>query len=194
MPRIFVMLLLLLLRQHSAVATPTPGNFADAAETIDVPPEHRAPPPGAAAAAPAPPIPPGVVAHLPGFGPRPPLLAAAAPLPRAYIGGNVSALNCTDCCLPECLAEENDGGDGGDSVVVPAQKQSSLSATCRPKTSSSLNCNNTCSECSSQVTAQQPSSKLTTTTPSTTPSSILPPLTGIQMKLQHLTGAATNCC
>ncbi|XP_036337390.1 keratin-associated protein 10-7-like [Rhagoletis pomonella] len=105
----------------------------------------------------------------------------------AYIGGNVSALNCTDCCLPECLTDENDGSD---SVVVPAHKQSSLPATCRPKTSSSLNCNNTCLECSSQATAQQPSSKLTTTTPS----SILLPLTGFQMKLQHLTGAATNCC
>ncbi|XP_039964870.1 uncharacterized protein LOC120777547 [Bactrocera tryoni] len=65
--------LLLLLR--GVAASPSPGNFADAAETIDVPPEHRAPPPGAAAAAPP-------SAPVPGFGVRPPFLAAAAPQPR----------------------------------------------------------------------------------------------------------------
>ncbi|XP_004525800.1 uncharacterized protein LOC101452298 [Ceratitis capitata] len=69
------LLLLLLLQQRNVVAHPKPGNFADAAETIDVPPEHRAPPPGAAAAAP----PAG--APQPGFAVRPPFVAAAAPLP-----------------------------------------------------------------------------------------------------------------
>lgn len=66
---------LLLLLHGGVAANPTPGNFADAAETIDVPPEHRAPPPGAAAAAPP-------SAPVPGFGVRPPFLAAAAPQPH----------------------------------------------------------------------------------------------------------------